>query len=487
MHNNVHIVPNNLNATRWHIMLKSVFAFIVLVLISGAVVAEEADIVIRNATVVTMDEARQVIEGGTVVIKGRHVVAVGDESLAGKYEAVREIDAKGNIVMPGMINLHNHISMVAFRGLGEYEVENLLFDVMFPLEKELLDRDLIRVSARQSAIEMAMGGVTTFTDMYYHEDEVAIATKDVGLRGVLGQTVIGFPVVDSKEPYGGLAYAEQFIKDYKGDELITPAVAPHAPYTVDKDALLAARALSDKYEVPMLMHLVEFPTEYDMVLELHPEMADHRSEIAYLDAIGFLSPHLLAAHVLYLDDKDMDILKARGVGVGHNPKANSKGASGISPAWEMMKKGLDIGFGTDGPMSSNQMDIINVMQYAAAVARLRLMDAKPYTPLELVEMATLGGARALDREDELGSLEAGKLADIIIIDRSPPHMQPGYDIYASVAFGAYPADVLTTIVNGSIIMDDREILTVDMDSHMTEWNAVKAKVAEFAKTLDTRP
>ncbi|WP_281301551.1 MULTISPECIES: amidohydrolase [unclassified Iodidimonas] len=446
--------------------------------------AEKVDLLITNATLVTMDGSRQVIDQGVVAIRDRLILNVGGPELAADYEPERLIDAGGDIVMPGMINLHNHVSMVAFRGLGEYEVENLLFDVMFPLEKELLNRQLIRVSARQSAIELAMGGVTSFADMYYHEDEVAIAVKDVGLRGVLGQTVIGFPVVDSLEPYGGLAYAEDFIRKYKGDELITPAIAPHAPYTVDKEQLLAAKAISDQYDVPMLMHLVEFPNEYEMVLERHPDMADHRSEISYLDHIGFLGPKLLAAHVLYLDDADMDLLKARGVGVAHNPKANSKGASGISPAWEMMKKGLDIGLGTDGPMSSNQMDILSVMHYVAAVARLRLMDATPYTPLELVEMATIGGARALNRGDDLGSIEAGKLADLIIIDRDAPNMQPGYDVYGAIAFGAYPGNVETTIVNGQVVMHDRIIETVDLAAHEAEWSEVKSRVEAFAKTLE---
>ncbi|GER08745.1 amidohydrolase [Iodidimonas muriae] len=452
--------------------------------IAAPVLAEPVDILITDATIVTMDAERRVIENGALAIKGRDIVAIGGADLAASYEADHVINAGGDIVMPGMINLHNHISMVAFRGLGEYEVENLLFDVMFPLEKELLNRNLIHVSARQSAIELAMGGVTTFADMYYHEDEVARATKEVGLRGVLGETVIGFPVVDSEKPYGGLAYAEKFIQDFKDDDLITPAIAPHAPYTVDKEHLLAARAISDKYDVPMLMHMVEFPDEYEMVLERHPDMANARSEIAYLDEIGFLSPRLLAKHVIHLDDADMDLLKERGVGVAHNPKANSKAASGISPAWEMMKKGVDIGLGTDGPMSSNQMDILTVMHYVASVARLRLHDARPYTPLELVEMATIGGARALDKQEDIGSLEAGKRADLIIIDRDAPNMQPGYDVYAAIAFGAYPGNVLTTIVNGQRVMEDRTILTIDVESHDAEWNAVKDRVKAFAETLE---
>lgn len=462
---------------------KNILALAAMLLPVAVEAQEPADILIHDATILTMDDDRRVIEHGALVIKGRDIIAIGDASLKDRYAALEVIDAGGDILMPGMINLHNHVSMIAFRGLGEYEVENLLFDVMFPLEREMLDRDLIRVSARQAAIELAMSGVTSFADMYYHEDEVAKAVKEVGLRGVLGETVIGFPVVDSKEPHGGLAYAEKFIADWQGDELITPAVAPHAPYTVDKDILLAAKALSDRTGAPMLMHMVEFPNEYQMVAERHPDMPAHRSEIAWLDAIGFLGPRLLAAHVLWLDEADMDILKARGVGIGHNPKANAKGASGISPAYDMMKKGLDIGLGTDGPMSSNQMDVMSVMHYAASVARLSEMDAKPYTPVELVSMATIGGARALDMADRIGSLEVGKRADVILIDRDTPQAEPGYDPYVVVAYGAWPTDVRLTIVNGRIVMRDRRMPGLDLAAHKEEWRLVKEKVGAFAKTL----
>lgn len=450
---------------------------------AGCRAAEPVDLLIRNATILTIDPDMTVIEGGMLAVRDGRIIALGDDKLADGYEAGETIDAGGDILMPGMINLHNHVSMIAFRGLGEYEVENLLFDVMFPLEREMLDRDLIRVSARQAAIELAMSGVTTFADMYYHEDEVARGVKAVGIRGVLGETVIGFPVVDAEEPHGGLAYAERFIAEWQGDPLIVPAVAPHAPYTVDKDMLLAAKALSDRTNAPMLMHLVEFPNEYEMVAERHPDMPEHRSEIAWLDSIGFLGPRLLAAHVVWLDEADMDVLKARGVGIAHNPKANSKGASGISPAYLMMRKGLAIGLGTDGPMSSNQMDVMSVMHYAASVARLSLGDAKPYTPVELVRMATMGGAEALDMADRIGSLEIGKRADFILIDRDTPQAEPGYDPYFIVAFGAWPTDVRLTVVEGRIVMRERALPGFDRASHEREWRAVKARVAEFAKTL----
>ena len=457
---------------------------VILALAGLATPSHAASLIIRNATVVTMDAARTVHQDGVVVIDGARIVAVGEASLLEAHEAPRVIDAGGDIVMPGMINLHTHIPMVAFRGIGEYAVEDILFDVMFPLEKALLSRRLIHVASRQAAMELALAGVTTFADMYYHEDEVARATRDVGLRGVLGQTVTGFPVVDAPEPYGGLAYAEAFIRQFKDDPLITPAVAPHAAYTVDKQHLLAAKALADRHGVPILMHLTEFDREKAMVLERHPEMAAGMSVIGYLDSIGFLGPNVTAAHVIYLDEADRAILKARGVGVAHNPRSNAKGAMGIAPAWEMYRDGLDIGLGTDGPMSSNQMDVMTIMGYAASVARLRLSDARVYTPVELVDMATMGGARALDMADRIGSLEAGKLADLIVLDAHAVNMQPNYDVYATIAFAAWPTNVTTTIVHGQVIVEGGAVRTVDLEAHARDWADITAEVGAFARTLD---
>lgn len=444
---------------------------------------QAASLIVKNAVILTMDSDRRVIRDGVAVVTGRTITAVGGPELLQAYDAPEVIDAQGDLLMPGMINLHNHTPMVAFRGIGEYGVENILFDVMFPLEKALLNRELIYVSARHAAMELALSGVTLVTDMYYHEDEVARGTKEVGIRGVLGETVIGFPVVDAPEPYGGLAYAETFIQNYKDDELIIPAVAPHAPYTVSPEMLRASHALAEKYDVPMVMHLAEFEGEKAMIKERFNAVEEGETIIQYMERIGVLSDRLLAAHVIYVTQSDIAILKKYDVGIGHNPKSNTKLIMGFAPAWEMYRAGLGVGLGTDGPMTSNQMDIFNVMPFAARVARLRYEDAKAFTPLELVEMATLGGARALDLEDRLGSLEAGKWADMILIDLSAPNMQPHYDLYATLAHAAYPGNVTTTIVNGRIIVRDGRLTTVDRAAHQAAWDKVTARVAAFRKTL----
>lgn len=447
--------------------------------------SEPADLIIMNALVLTMNSEQATFTDGVIIVQDSNVVAVGDEALLDDYHSAIVIDAGGDIVMPGMINLHNHLSMVAFRGLGENGVQNRLFQFFFPLEKALLSRDLIRVAARHAAIESALSGVTTVTDMYYHEDEVARSVAEVGIRGVLGETVIGFPVVDAPEPFGGLAYAEQFIQEWKDHDLITPAIAPHAPYTVSPHWLRKSMDMADREDVPVLMHIAEMRNEAELIERDIGDFPHGKSVVEYLDDVGFLNDRLVAAHATWVDDDDIEILRRHGVGIGHNPKANSRAASGASPAWRMHAAGLDIGLGTDGPMSSNQMDVFNVMGYAAAVARnAGEPDRRRLTPYELVYMATMGGARALDKQDEIGSLEVGKKADLLIIDIHAANMQPLYDPYAAIAFAAYPENVRTTIVNGEIVVLDRVLQTVDMAAHRREWYDIVETVAGFAKTLD---
>ncbi len=444
-------------------LLQSLTVFLLTVVWGGleaASSAEPASLLVKNALVVTMNPNRNIIEDGVVVIRQNKIIAVGDANISGQYTPDETIDAEGDILIPGMINLHNHVPMVAFRGLAEdgYTVGERLFNFFFPLEKALLDRELIFVSARHAVMEMALGGV-------------------------LGETVIGFPVVDAPEPYGGLAYAEKFIQEYLNDDLITPAVAPHAPYTVSPQKLLEAKALADKYDVPILMHMSEFEDERQRTREEFGEIPADVTIIQYLDRIGFLSDRLLGAHVVYTDQTDVALLKDRGVGVAHNPKANTKDMSGLAAGWEIYKSEAAIGLGTDGPMSSNQMDILSVMQYGARVARIRQGTGKPFKPVELVEMATLGGARALDMEDEIGSIEVGKLADLVLIDTKAANMQPNYDVYATLVYAAYPTNVKTTIVNGQIIVKDREILTFDVSAHQERWAKIQDRVSTFAETL----
>lgn len=460
---------------------KSLTAAVILCSVTlSAYGKEKVSLIVKNGEVLTMNARKERIAKGVVVVDENKILEVGDESLLKKYESKKIIDAKGGIIMPGMVNAHNHLPMIAFRGLGEEGIRNRLFAYFFPLEGEKLSRDLIYKATVHGTIDMAMSGVTTYGDMYYHMDEMAKATKEVGIRGVLGETVIKFPVVDAKEPYGGLEYAKNFIKEYKNDELITPAFGPHAAYTVSKEKLQEINKISKEYNVPVMIHVAEFDDE-DKRLNLKNETV-----VQYLDKIGVLDDNVLLAHGIHLADSDLDLIKKRGASVSYNPMANAKGATGIAKAYQMLEKGIDVGLGTDGPMSSNQVDLFRTLSYASAMQRLKYNDRTIMTPETVIELATIGGAKALNLDKKIGSLESGKLADIIVVETESPNMVPNYDAYATLVFQANGSNVNTTIVNGKIIMENRELKTYDMKKNMKNMREIHADIAEFAKELSKK-
>ncbi|OCH05324.1 amidohydrolase [Aliivibrio fischeri] len=467
--------------------LKSLVLSISAVLLSGCgtmVKQQEynADLIINNGQVLTVNADMEVIDDGVVVVKNDKIIAVGDEKLLEQYYAPRNIDANDGIVMPGMINAHNHLPMIAFRGLGEEGISNRLFAYFFPLEAQKLSRELIYNATKLGAIDLAQSGVTTYADMYYHMDEMAKATKEVGLRAVLGETVIKFPVVDAKQPYGGIQYAKSFIEEYQNDPLITPAYAPHAVYTVSKEKLQEINQLSEDYDVPVLIHVAEFPNEEARIKD--PTKAT--SPVEYLEEIGVLDERMVIAHGIHLSQHDQALLKQADAGVVYNPMANAKGATGIAPAWDMFRADMRVGLGTDGPMSSNQVDLWRTLSYAANMQRLKNSDRTIMIPEQVIEMATIGGAKALHMEDEIGSLEVGKKADIIIVETQSANMMPSYDPYATLVYQANPSNVDTTIVNGKVVMEQRQMKTIQLDDIRQSVEAFESDIADFAKELSKK-
>lgn len=426
-----------------------------------------------------MNGDKTIFNDGVVVMNDDVIVAIGDKQLLTRYSAPKVIDAADGIVMPGMINTHNHLPMIAFRGLGEEGIENRLFAYFFPLEGEKLSRDLIYQATRLGTIDMAQSGVTTYADMYYHMDDMARATKEVGLRAVLGETVIKFPVVDAKTPYGGIDYAKQFIEEYKNDPLITPAFGPHAVYTVSEEKLQEIHQLSKQLDVPVLIHVSEFGNEAERIADNDAQL----SPVAWLKKIGVLDERMVLAHAIHIDQNDIDIIKQSGAGVAYNPMANAKGATGIAPAWDMYRQGIPLGLGTDGPMSSNQVDLWRTLSYAANMQRLKHSDRTIMIPEQVIELATIGGARALHMENTVGSLEIGKKADIIIIETQSPNMTPNYNPYATLVYQANPSNVVTTIVNGNIVMENRQMKNVDVKQVKEAMSVIEDDIAEFAKEL----
>ncbi len=369
---------------------------------------EKADLLIKNAMVLTMNEQKTVFQQGLIAVKGNKIIAVTNGEDIKNYQAETIIDADGDIVMPGLINTHTHVSMTVFRSLAD-DVPNRLHRYIFPLEKKLVSRDMVRIGAQLGNVELLKGGVTTYADMYYFEDEVAKTVDKIGMRAILGESVIKYPVADAANAQQGIEYALDFISEYKDHPRITPAFAPHATYTNSTEILQKITKLSLQHDVPVMIHLAESERENQVIAE----RSGGKSPVAYMADIGALTPNLIAAHVINADDNDIALLKKYDVGIAHNMSANIKSAKGVAPIIKMREQGLRVGLGTDGPMSGNTLSTIDEFNQVAKVHKLVNQDRAAMPPVDVIEMATIGSARALHMEDKIGSLEIGKLADII--------------------------------------------------------------------------
>ena len=442
-----------------------------------SVAADNVDLLIKNGTILTMDEDKNVHENGLVAIRGNKIVAVSDGSDLKEFEAKKVIDAEGGIIMPGMINTHTHVSMSVFRSLAD-DVPDRLRRYIFPLENKMVSKEMSYIGALHGSIEMAKSGVTTMVDMYLYEESAAEAVKEIGLRGVMTQNIIKYPTADGEDAQAKIDLAIEFIEKYKDDELITPGFGPHAPHTVNKEDLEKIRDLSEKYNLPVSMHVAETEKEFNDF-----ESDYGMTPVEYLDSIGLLNERFIAAHAIFVTDSDIALMKARDVGVAHNMVANIKSAKGVSPALQMHDQGLRIGLGTDGPMSGNTLDIIGQMGYVAKLHKLDNKDRSVMPPVKVVEMATMGGARAIHRENELGSLEKGKLADIAIIEVESANMVPMYSPYSALVYSANASNVDTVIVNGKLIVEDKVLLTYDEAESRKTMIEFSEKVSAIADTL----
>lgn len=436
-----------------------------------------ADLIIKNGTVLTMNSDKDVIQAGVVVIKDKRIVAVGSNELLATYSSNDTIDAKGGIVMPGMINTHTHASMAVFRSLAD-DVPDRLQRYIFPLENKMVSEEMSYLGALHGSIEMAKSGVTTMVDMYLYEESAAAAVKEIGLRGIMTQNIIKYPTADGEDAQAKIDLAIEFIEAYRDDELITPGFGPHAPHTVNSEDLETIRALSEQYGLPVSMHVAETEKEFNDFKDNHG-----MTPVEYLDSIGILNERFIAAHAIFVTESDIELMKARDVGVAHNMVANIKSAKGISPALQMHDQGLRVGLGTDGPMSGNTLDIIGQMGYVAKLHKLDNKDRSVMPPIKVVEMATMGGARAIHREDELGSIEEGKLADIAIIEVQSANMVPIYNPYSALVYSANASNVDTVIVNGEVIVKDKVLLTYDEAESREMMFEFSKKVTAIADTL----
>lgn len=456
--------------------LAVLLALVAATVVTSAQGARRAvSLVVIGGTVLTENDTRQVLSPGAVAINGSDIVEVGTPAeIAARYNAAQTIDARDQIVLPGLINTHTHAPMVMFRGLADdLALMDWLQKYIFPAEAKTVSPAFVRTGTRLAALEMIQSGTTTYTDMYYFEEEIAKATKEAGLRGVLGQTIIQFPVADAKTPAEGLARAEAFIQQFKNDPLIVPAVAPHAMYTLDAATLQATAALGRKYDVPVLIHLAETQDE------VKTARTDHQNTPAgYLESIGFWGPKTVAAHGVWVTDDDIAILKKHNVGVSHNPESNMKLASGAAPVLKYLAAGVNLALGTDGAASNNDLDMFEAMRQASFLAKLSSGSPTAVPAQVALDMATINGARALGMEALIGSLEPGKRADLITVSMSAARQVPMYDAVSHLVYVTRGDDVRNTIVNGKVLMRDRRLTTLNEAEVLAQAKALAQKVRD---------
>jgi 5-methylthioadenosine/S-adenosylhomocysteine deaminase len=449
-----------------------------LVVAAGSILVAQSErravsLIVSGGTVVTMDRAGRVLSPGALAIDGRDIVGIDTpDAIGARFSARDTVDATGQVVLPGLINTHTHAPMVLYRGLADdLALKEWLEKYIFPAEAKTVTPEFVRAGTRLAVLEMIQSGTTTYADMYYFEEEIARVTKEAGLRGVLGETIIQFSSPDAKTPAEGVARAEVFIKEFAADDLIVPAVAPHSMYTLDTATLKAIRALADRTRAPVLIHLAETKDEIATAQTRHKA-----TPAGYLESIGFWGPRTLAAHGVWLSPADMSLLARRHVAVSHNPESNMKLASGAARVVAMRRAGISVGLGTDGAASNNDLDMFEAMRQAAFLAKLRAMDPRAMPARTALEMATIEGARALGMDAQIGSLEPGKRADLIAVSMTAARQTPMYDPLSHLVYVTRGDDVRTTIVNGRLLMRDRKVLTLSEAEVLREARTIAERV-----------
>ena len=441
--------------------------------------AQQIDLLLTNAIVLTMDEDFHIYEPGAVAVRGNTIVAVGPaEEIAAAYTAAETCDCGGKVLSPGLVNAHTHVPMTLLRGLADdLRLDVWLLGYMMPVEREFVSPEFVYLGTKLAAAELIRSGVTAFADMYYFEEEVAKAAAEAGLRALAAETVLKFPSPDASSYEEALEYARDFIARWKGHPLVVPSVAPHAPYTVTDEIWHAATQLALEYDVPIHTHLAETAQEVEDM-----RAATGMPVIPYVKKQGVFEAKVLAAHCVHIDEGEMRTLEHWSVGVAHNPSSNLKLADGIAPVAQMLELGLNVGIGTDGPSSNNDLDMIEEIRLTALLAKGATGDPTVVPAKQAWAMATRLGARALHMGDITGSLEPGKRADLILIDISPLHNAPRFrrhpdGIYAQLVYAAKSTDVTDVMVEGQWLMRGRRLLTVDEP-------ALLAEAADYARRID---
>jgi 5-methylthioadenosine/S-adenosylhomocysteine deaminase len=440
---------------------------------------EKVTTILSGGIVITMNQAFDVIYDGAIAIKDEKIVAVDTtEAIHAQYEADEVVQCEGRFIMPGLVNAHTHVPMTLLRGLADdLRLDVWLMGYIMPTEREFVSPEFCRLGTKLACAELIRSGVTAFADMYYYEADIAQATAEAGMRGVLGQTILKFPAPDAETYDESLAYTRKFIQDWKDHHLITPAVAPHAPYSSTEDLLKKSTDLALEYDVPVLIHIAETKQEVEDNVKFHD-----LTVIPWIKSSGLLNAKVLAAHCVHINNTEMHIMHEHNTTVAHCPTSNLKLASGIAPVTEMLKQGLTVGIGTDGPASNNDLDMFEEIRLAAILAKTDANDPTVLPARQALLMATRQGAEALFIGDKTGSLEAGKLADLIVMDSQTLHNMPHFRrdpqaIYSQIVYAGKSTDVAHVMCHGQWLMRDRELLTLDTDALIQE-------ATEYAQRVD---
>ena len=440
-----------------------------------------ADIILINGLVVSMNALGELIPQGAVAVEGRDIVAVGatEEILAG-WRAQEILDCEGAAILPGLINAHTHVPMSLLRGLADdLRLDVWLFGYMLPVEREFVSAEFCRWGTLLSCAEMIRSGVTCFADMYYYESEVARAVAEAGLRAICAETVMKWPTPDAESYDEGLAHCRQFIEDWQGHDLVTPAVGPHAPETSTPEMLRESVRLAIQHGVPLLIHIAETAVAVEDTQNLYG-----MSSVEVLQEHGVLDTRLLAAHCVHITEQERELLARSGAGIAHNPTSNLKLASGLADVVGMLEAGISVGIGTDGQASNNDQDMFQEMHLAALLPKGIHLDPTVVPARQAFAMATIGGAQALGLEDLVGSLEVGKRAGIAIVDLDCVHNVPRFDLspdntYSQLVYAAKAHDVQHVMVDGRWLMHDRKLLTLDEAQVRVEAQRIAAQVGAF--------
>ncbi|MFN8401681.1 MAG: amidohydrolase family protein [Anaerolineales bacterium] len=439
------------------------------------------DTLFINAIVLTMDEKLTQYDPGAVAVSGDSIIAVGPEAeLKQEYSAKEIVDCGGKILMPGLINAHTHVPMTLVRGLADdLRLDVWLMGYMLPVERQFVSPEFVRLGTLIACAESIRSGVTTFNDMYFYEDDIAQATADAGMRAVCGESVMKYPAPDAASYDDSLAYAREFIKKWKGHPLIVPAIAPHAPYSTNPEIIRACVDLATEFDVPLHIHISETAFEVE---NMRKEQG--MPVVPYVKKLGLFEAKVIAAHCVHIDTGEIRTLQHYKAGVSHNPSSNLKLASGFAPVQKMLEDGLNVGIGTDGPASNNDLDMFEEVRLASFVAKAASNDPTVLPAATALTMATRLGAQALHIGHLTGSLEVGKRADMILVDTNPLHNTPRFkrdpqNAYAQLVYASKSTDVTDVMVNGKWLMRDHQLLTLNEKELIAQARELAVKIDAF--------